>query len=325
MAKVFLLSTADRGENAEESPAWDLRRLRKGAALDRFRCHEVCDQPHRADLVIFTDPAQPNLADVRTHPVFRLFSERCFVLHAGDRILPSVPGVFTCPERRTHVKRRSRTGPYLRVTFDDRLTFQNGLSAADGPDRLLFSFVGRTETAPVRKTLATLSHPRGLIIDTSMPGTELSYTTYVEVLRRSRFVLCPRGYGSSSFRLFEALKAGRVPVVLSDEWIQPTGPHWDEFALTVPEGAASDLPSILESCEPRYARMSAAARLAWSEWFAADVIFHRTVEWCLELMRGRSMPLVADTALFWLGRLSPQQLLWRWESREWRQKLRSRT
>ena len=196
---------------------------------------------------------------------------------------------------------------------------------ADGADQLLFSFVGRTETAPVRKTLATLSHPRGLIIDTSSLGAELPYTTYVDVLRRSRFVLCPRGYGSSSFRLFEALKAGRVPVILADEWTQPTGPNWNEFALMVPETAAGDLPSLLETCEPCYARMSAAARAAWSEWFAMDVVFHRTVEWCLELMRARSLPLAADTALFWAARLTPRQLLWAWAGREWRRKLRALT
>ncbi len=325
MAKVFLLSTADRGGAAAESPAWDLRRLRRAAELDRFRCHEECDSPERADLVIFTDPTRPDLADVRTHPIYREFSDRCFVLHAGDRILPSVPGVFTCPEKCTHVRWRSRTGPYLRVTFDDRLMFQDGDSGADGADSLLFSFIGRTETAPVRKTLAALTHPRGLIIDTSLPGAELPYTTYLKVLRRSRFVLCPRGYGSSSFRLFEALKAGRVPVVLSDAWIQPTGPNWTEFALVVPEDAAGDLPSLLEACEPRYARMSAAALAAWSQWFAADVVFHRTVEWCLDLMRARSMPLAVDTALFWLARLTPRQLLWTWAGREWRRKVRTLT
>lgn len=112
-----------------------------------------------------------------------------------------------------HVRRRSPTGRYLRVTFDDRPASQDGDSRADGTDQLLFSFVGRTETAPVRNTLAALTHPRGLIINT----------------------------------------------------------------------------------------------------------------WCLELMRARSMPLVADMALFWIAQLTPRQFLSTKAGREWRRKLRALT
>jgi len=38
-------------------------------------------------------------------------------------------------------------------------------------------------------------------------------------LRRARFALCPRGYGPTSYRLYEAIRCGVVPVYVSDR-------HW---------------------------------------------------------------------------------------------------
>ena len=35
------------------------------------------------------------------------------------------------------------------------------------------------------------------------------------MLRQSKFVICPRGVGTSSIRLFECLRAGRVPIIVA--------------------------------------------------------------------------------------------------------------
>lgn len=44
---------------------------------------------------------------------------------------------------------------------------------------------------------------------------------YIKLIHDSRFVLCPRGGGPSSRRLYETMAAGRVPVVISPRWIPP--------------------------------------------------------------------------------------------------------
>jgi hypothetical protein len=44
---------------------------------------------------------------------------------------------------------------------------------------------------------------------------------YCEVLAQSKYVLCPRGYGQSSFRIQEAIDFGSIPVYISDEFIFP--------------------------------------------------------------------------------------------------------
>ena len=48
----------------------------------------------------------------------------------------------------------------------------------------------------------------------------ISYNTFSDVMSRSIFSLCPRGYGATSFRICEALQHGSIPVYISDKpWI----------------------------------------------------------------------------------------------------------
>lgn len=72
---------------------------------------------------------------------------------------------------------------------------------------------------------------------------------YGHVLRSSKFALCPRGSGTGSIRLFEALKSGIAPVVISDDWIPPQDPLWHEFCLTLPEKQIDQLEALLEQEE----------------------------------------------------------------------------
>lgn len=44
---------------------------------------------------------------------------------------------------------------------------------------------------------------------------------YCEIISQSKYVLCPRGYGQSSFRIQEAIDFGAVPIYISDEFILP--------------------------------------------------------------------------------------------------------
>jgi hypothetical protein len=81
-------------------------------------------------------------------------------------------------------------------------------------------------------------------------------------------VLCPRGIGTSSFRLFETLQSGRVPVILSDSWVPCAGMDWDAFSLRVRERDIGRLPEICLASESRWESMARAGRRAWEEWFS---------------------------------------------------------
>jgi hypothetical protein len=44
---------------------------------------------------------------------------------------------------------------------------------------------------------------------------------YCDVMERSKFVLCPRGFAPGSVRFWETLAAGAVPILSADDWVLP--------------------------------------------------------------------------------------------------------
>lgn len=59
--------------------------------------------------------------------------------------------------------------------------------------------------------------------------------TFIEITSRSMFSFCPRGYGKSSFRLYESLQIGAIPVYIYDTpWIPFQDElDWSEFCVLV--------------------------------------------------------------------------------------------
>jgi hypothetical protein len=108
---------------------------------------------------------------------------------------------------------------------------------------------------------------------------------YVLGMLESHFVLCPRGFGASSIRLFEAMACGRAPVIISDDWVPPRGPDWSKFSIRVREGDIEEIPRILKELEPNAHILGRNARRAWEEWFSPDVLLDRLVMEGLEILR----------------------------------------
>lgn len=248
----------------------------------------VAATPDSADYLLFVGTRDVLYRDIRSHPLFRSFRFRSVVYDSNDRVIPLLPGIYPSIERRYFDARRTRSGFYLRWS-DSRFVEYSEV----GPStRYLFAFVGSTETHPVRKKLLALRHPRGLVRDTSSePGRGFgkSVAVYEDYRRRygkelaaARFILCPRGAGVGSMRVFEAMKAGRVPIVISDDWVPPTGPEWETFSVRVAEDDAARIPDVLESIESRGSEMGALARREWERHFSPEAAFDTVYGWsCL--------------------------------------------
>ncbi len=224
--------------------------------------------------------------------IFRAFRERAVVYDERDEPWVAAPGVYVSLPRRHFDPSAARAWGYY--TQSDA----TAVPEERAPD-LLFSFVGTPGHVTsgghrVRRDILRLKHGRAHIEDSSgfvffndggdPAAHQARQRHFAEVLARSRFVLCPRGRGTSSIRLYEVMRAGRVPVILSDEWVAPEGPDWEGLALRVPESRVGDVPSLLESRENEWERMGAAARRAYEEFFSPEVSFHRIVEKCAEVL-----------------------------------------
>ncbi len=293
------------------------------AAQDRFRTHTIVEDADSADLVLFLDGHQHwrdlTLSAIVDHPLVRRDRDRALLYNEMDQPWCAMPGLYVAMPRRSFDWQRQRPCSYLALV--------NDLAAAPAPAAtepdLLYSYMGRLGH-PVRDAIVQLRHPRALVEDTSRLSFFGATTEevaaqkrrYVEVLHRSKFVLCPVGSGASSFRLFETLAAGSAPVIVSDDWVPPLGPKWEDFSITVPERHVRDLPSIVASHEENFAVMAKAARLAWEEWFAPDVLFHRMIEGCRDIMESRPFSEKARARHFDLRYL-------RLRARGWKQEVKS--
>ena len=80
---------------------------------------------------------------------------------------------------------------------------------------ILVSFVGN-KTHPIRNEILKINKEGWYISSGHHPLPK-----FCEILARSKYVLCPRGYGKNSFRIAEALQYGAVPVYISDEFVEP--------------------------------------------------------------------------------------------------------
>ena len=298
MAKVFLLSVAS-GQGDTDLNRGAYRGLERSAQADAFQIHSLTDDPASADLILFAElhGAGPYFEKVRKHPLVRRDREKCFLFSSTPYVIPFLPGVYTSIERRWATD-RIRAGSYLGVSENEFVAFSE--PAEDLP--WLYSFLGSTATAPVRRRLRALAHPRGFFQDTAaeqarvlrgeMRAAEMRayWQRYAESISASKFVLCPRGLSPSSVRLFDVMRMGRVPVILSDQWVEPSGPAWDTFSIRLGEHELDRILPTLERREGEAVVMGRRAREAWDDWFAERACFHRVVEWCLEIKARRRLP-----------------------------------
>ena len=263
--------------------------------MDHFRKHHLTSEAEDADGILIVDlhqhPEDWRLALLNDHPLVSRFPHKALVYDERDQPWCKWPGIYVSMPRGSFDPKRQRACSYaqLKNAFSTPATLT--------PD-LLFSFRGAC-SHPVRAEILAMSHPRAIIenprfnfFDFSDRSGTREYQDealqhkehYRHTIGRSKFVLCPRGSGTSSFRLYETLSAGRVPVIISDAWVPPCGPDWAACSVTVKEAMVKKIPSILEDREADYASLSLAAGKTFQDWFAPEVMFHRLAEQCLDLL-----------------------------------------
>ena len=287
--KVYLLSAFPEtpGVPANHSVLW----LQESANDDRFGKHYLADNPDQADIILFVEGhghGDPYLLSIRRHPVYQRFAEKCFAYQDDDVAVAVLRGVYPSIRKRDYLPDRCRSAGYIaRIARNESIRYDPSPRSR----KWLYSFFGEANSE-VRRVLLRNTHTEGLVRDTKGirlwqmgPGLEQDrFTTeYAESILESQFVLCPGGYGPTSYRLFETMEMGRVPVILSDEWVPPSGPRWEEFSVRVPEHLVGELPIILKRLSDQHEEMGRRARVAWEQWFAKPVCFHRLVELCLEI------------------------------------------
>ncbi len=105
------------------------------------------------------------------------------------------------------------------------------------------SFQGKL-THPIRKKMMEeLSDKKDIYISTG----DVPLDRFCETMSFTKFALCPRGYGQTSFRICEALQFGAIPVYISDDFIQPFEIDFSDYGILFNPAFLSTLEETLRA------------------------------------------------------------------------------
>jgi hypothetical protein len=248
--------------------------------------HTLCEDAREAELILFLGNPTHEPGLLLNHPLYRAYPDKCAIYCEDDEYLPLLPGVYCSAHKGAHT-RSGRVVTWSYVSAGGR--FANPYIAQTCSEkRFLFSFQGGS-TSMLRKRMYRLpfNRPDVLIEDTSVyhhwdpsqAERELRQRTYAETMAASHFVLCPRGAGTGSIRLFEAMQAGIAPVLISDDYALPPQVPWETFLLRIAERDIHRLAELIEPHLAASAQRGQLAREAWLKYFAPE----REFEWIVTL------------------------------------------
>jgi hypothetical protein len=84
------------------------------------------------------------------------------------------------------------------------------------------------------------------VVDTrGFTGRDDSKARYVSSMLATTYAICPRGSENFSFRAYEALQFGRVPVIIDTDMILPKSIPWRDVALIIPYSNLDKIADII--------------------------------------------------------------------------------
>jgi len=147
------------------------------------------------------------------------------------------------------------------------------------------SFIGSRNTHPIRMDMCNhLSGKEGYKISAGNWSTSVpidNFKRFIDITCSSKFGLAPRGYGKSSFRLYEILQLGTVPVYISDVHYLPWTDEldWNDFCVPVNEDEIGDIDAILKSInDVEYNKLLENGRKVYEEYFALEGMFKNIIK-----------------------------------------------
>ncbi len=118
-----------------------------------------------------------------------------------------------------------------------------GCNGAKVPLTLLSCFA-RIEA--IRKLEAT-SLKKDIVKCSWFKGSSEEVKKFKNHLMRNTYILCPRGAENYSFRFYETLAFGRIPVLIDTNMVLPPNVNWDELCVRIPYEHLSELENIIRT------------------------------------------------------------------------------
>jgi hypothetical protein len=122
---------------------------------------------------------------------------------------------------------------------------------------------------------------------------QIKRTEYVDSVFRCDYALCVRGAGNWSFRFFEALSAGRIPVLIDTDSVLPLSDtvNWEGHVCRVPIDRIIEAPRIVANFHQKlgpegFKAMQLANRELWRASLAPSAFYLRALRELVEESTG---------------------------------------
>ncbi|ANE49257.1 exostosin domain-containing protein [Flavisolibacter tropicus] len=248
----------------------------KGEILAKDYIEEVI-YPEVADAIIIQEDSSTYkgfryIKELESDPITFAYPEKVFTINTDDSATGLLRGLYTGLPRSRFNPRIYKSVPYM--YFPNELAFSQATD--DFTPTFLASWRGNAKSNSIRKRMIDLliDDDRFCIqmTDSWLNHKEDEKLRYVDLIRSSKFSLCPAGWAPVSFRIYESMALGRCPVIIADNFVPPKGPKWRDFALFYQERKISGLSSYLLKNEHLAFNLGYKALEAWNNYFGAAVI-----------------------------------------------------
>ena len=266
--------------------------------------YKIVKDPLVADIILLCDAIFDNNAFlIRVNFYLRNYPDKCFVLSNEDRPITFFRGIYTSAEKKNNNFGRIRSGSYTAYydAFRNPFIYRTETNPTEYNIKklFLFSFIGRN-SHPVRDVIFNLKFFRDDIFLEDTTNSYDLYSTdnrddskekkYYDTILESKFTLCPRGWGTNSIRLFESMKLGVAPIIISDEWVFPRGIDWAEFSIIIKSKDLNKLESIVTGYEYQYEEMGRKAKHVYDKYFSDKNYFLYIIQNCIEIKKNQILP-----------------------------------
>lgn len=232
--------------------------------------------PYNADAIIIQEINSFKnfryISELLEDPIISKYPEKIFTINTDDCATGLLKGIYTCLPGSRFNAEIYKSVPYME--FPNEFVFAN--YSNDPEPTYLASWRGNTKSNKIRSKMIELFQDNDRLClestDSWLNHNPHEKKDYVNLIRKSKFSLCPAGWAPVSFRIYESMALGKCPVIIADQFVSPTGPNWKEFALFFPENEIRNLSTFLLKNEYRADELGKKAFAAWKKYFNEEHI-----------------------------------------------------
>jgi hypothetical protein len=244
------------------------------------------EDPNEATFIIFIGGINGEHNEyIKRNIIYKRFKKKCYLISDSGYGLKSVKGIYTSISKIEYNKSIHEPGWYFPLSDLREHAIDNKIFKKEN---ITCTFRGDLKTHKVRQEIheliksgiSKINNYKSTNTDGRQIKAWIDYdpsvimslkNSFIQDILDSEFVLCPRGYNTSSMRIYEVMSLGRVPIIISDNWIRPRGPKWSKFSITIKEKEIYKLDEIVSKFAGKSRQMGEFARKEWEKWFSLEV------------------------------------------------------